>query len=129
MWRCSVKKRSEKFWKTSHKNIFAGVSFLTKLHAGNLKSTEAAAGDSLENKVFLEFLQISLGKNMCLSLFLKILEFWGPTTLLKKTPTQVFSCQIYKLFKKNYFEEHLWTSASKNYLKRDSNAVAFVWIL
>ena len=72
MWRCSVKKRSEKFWKTSHKNIFAGVSFLTKLHAGNLKSTEAAAGDSLENKVFLEFLQISLGKNMFESFFEKV---------------------------------------------------------
>ena len=37
------------------------------------------------------------------------MEFWGPATLLKKTPTQVFSCEIYKLFKNNYFEEHLWS--------------------
>ena len=44
--------------------------------------------------------------------------------LLKKTLTQVFSCEIYKLFKKIYFEEHLWTSASKHYLKRDSNSGA-----
>ena len=62
------------FWKilkNSLKNIFAGVSFLTKLQAVNLKSSEAATGDSLENKAFLKFLQISLKKNMCWSLFLK----------------------------------------------------------
>ena len=29
------------------KNIFAGVSFLTKLQFGNLKPAQAAAGDSL----------------------------------------------------------------------------------
>ena len=52
--------------------------------------------------------------------------FWGPATLLKKT---MLSCEIYKLFKNNYFEEHLWTSASKHYLKRDSNTDAFLWIL
>ena len=63
------------FEKIHRKNIFVGVSFLTKLHTGNLKSTEAAAGDSLENNMVLEFLQILLGKNMCLSLFLKMLEF------------------------------------------------------
>ena len=33
-------------------------------------------------------------------------------------------CQIYKVFKNNYFEERLWTSASKHYLKRDSNSGA-----
>ena len=69
------------------------------------------------------------GKNLCWSLFLIKLEFWGPATLLKKTPTQVFSCEIYKLFKNNYFEEHLSTSASKHYLKRDSNSGVFLRIL
>ena len=51
------------------------------------------------------------------------MEFWEPATLLKQTPTQVFPCEIYKLFKNKYFEEHLWTSASKHYLERDSNSV------
>ena len=37
-------------------------SFSTKLQAGNLNSAEAAAGDSLQNKVFLKILQISLEK-------------------------------------------------------------------
>ena len=62
------------------------------------------------------------GKNLCWSLFLIKLQLWEPATLLKKAPTQVFSCEICKLFKNNYFEEHLWTSASKHYLKRDSNS-------
>ena len=66
---------------------------------------------------------------MCWSLFLIKLQLWEPATLLKKAPTQVFSCEICKLFKNNYFEEHLWTSASKLYLKRVSNTVVFLWIL
>ena len=48
-----------KILQNSQKNIFAGVSFLTKLLAGNLKLAEVAAGDSLQNKVFLKILQIS----------------------------------------------------------------------
>ena len=31
--------------------------------------------------------------------------------LLKKTPTQVFSCEYYEIFKNTYFEEHLGTAA------------------
>ena len=46
-------------------------------------------------------------------------------TLLKKTLTPVLSCEICKLFKRNDFEEHLPTSASKFYLKRDSNTGFF----
>ena len=33
--------------RNSQKNIFAGVSFLIKLQAGNLKLSEAATGDVL----------------------------------------------------------------------------------
>ena len=38
-------------------------------------------------------------------------------------------CEIFEIFKNNYFEEHLWTTASKLYLKRDSNTDVFIWIL
>ena len=37
-------------------------------------------------------------------------------TLLKETPTQVFSCEYYQIFKNIYFEEHLQTAASKLFL-------------
>ena len=33
-------------------------------------------------------------------------------TLLKETPTQVFSCQYWEIFMKVFFEEHLQTAAS-----------------
>ena len=33
-------------------------------------------------------------------------------TLLKKPPTQVFSCKIGEIFENTYFEEHLRTTAS-----------------
>ena len=34
---------------------------------------------------------------------------------LKKTPTEVFSCEICEIFKNTYFEERLWTTAFKLY--------------
>ena len=74
--------------------------------------------------VFEQFTKFTK-KYLCWSLFLIRLQFWEPETLLQKTPTQVLSREIYKLFKNNYFEEH----PSKRYLKRDSNTVAFLWIL
>ena len=62
---------------------------------------------------------------MCWSLFLIKLQFWEPATLLKKASTHVFSCEICKLFKNYYFKEHLWTPASKLYLKRETPTQVF----
>ena len=41
----------------------------------------------------------------------------------------MLSCKICKTFKNDYFEEHLWTTPSKPYLKRDSNTDVFLWVL
>ena len=129
-----------KFLQISQKNIFAGVPFLIKLQAGNLKLSETATDvHTAANQqpfihhlhkmgVFEQFTKFT-AKNLCWSLLLVKLQFGGPATLLKKTSNQVLSSEIYKLFKNNYFEKHLWTSASKHYLKRDSNTVPFLWIL
>ena len=67
---------------------------------------------------------------MCWSLFSIKLKFRGSAALLKKTPTEVLSNEICKLseftnFQNNYFKEHLGMSASKLYLKRDSNTGVF----
>ena len=45
------------------------------------------------------------------SVFNKVVDV-SPRTLLKETPTQVFSYEICKTFKNTYFEENLPTSAS-----------------
>ena len=52
------------------------------------------------------------GKHICWSLSLIKSQAFSPATLLKKTPIQMISCKICKTFNKNYFEEHLRTTAS-----------------
>ena len=58
---------------------------------------------------------------------LKMLVYWKescrPVTLLKETPTQIFSSEYCKLFKNTYFEEHLLTAAEQ------PRAAAFVLAL
>ena len=39
------------------------------------------------------------GKRLCWSLFLIKLQVWRPATLRKETPTQIFSCEIWEIFK------------------------------
>ena len=41
----------------------------------------------------------------------------------------MLSSEIWKIFKNNYFDENLWTTASNLYLKTDSNTDIFKWIL
>ena len=47
------------------------------------------------------------GKHLCWSLFFTKLQAFRPAALLKKTPTLVFSCEIWEILKNTYFEEHL----------------------
>ena len=42
-----------------------------------------------------------------------------PATLLKKTLTQMLSCKYYEISKSTYFQEHLYTAASKVSLGSD----------
>ena len=48
------KKMFLKILQISHKNVFAGVPFLIKLQAGNLKLSDAATGNVLLKKVLLK---------------------------------------------------------------------------
>ena len=57
------------------------------------------------------------------------MQFWRTAISSKKTPTQRLYCEIWKLFKNYYFEDYLWMSASKLYLKRDSSTGFFPCIL
>ena len=148
-WRCSVKECSKKLLKIYRQTQEAAIqrcSIKGKYVLKNfVKFTEKHFRQSLFfNKVggwkpetfrnshwrysvkqgalksFVDF----TGDNLGWSLFLVKLEFLEPATLLKNTPTQVLSCEIY-----SYFKENLWLSTSKLYLKRDSNTGVFLWIL
>ena len=66
-------------------------------------------------KAVLKNFAIFTGKYLCWSFFLIKLQDSRPITLLKETPTQVFSCEYYNIFKNTYFEKHLPTAASVNW--------------
>ena len=67
-----------------------------------IRSTEAATGDVLSEKVFLEILQNSK-ENTCTCNFIK-----------KETLTQMFSCEFCEISKNTFFTEHLWVTASRS---------------
>ena len=52
------------------------------------------------------------GLHLCWSLFLIKLQALRPSTLLNKTPTQVFFCEKFEILKNTYFEKQLRTAAS-----------------
>ena len=52
---------------------------------------------------------------MCWSLFLIKFPVLEHEYLLKKTPTQVFSGEIYEIFENTYFKEHLRMTASNGF--------------
>ena len=51
------------------------------------------------------------------SLFNKVSGLLSLQLYQKETPTQVFFCEIYEIFKNIYFEEQLLMSASESFLK------------
>ena len=63
-------------------------------------------------KVVLKSFAMFTRKHLCWILFLIKLQAFRPTTLLKWTPTQTFSCKYCKTFKGTCFEKYLWTAAS-----------------
>ena len=76
---------------------------------------EAATGDVLSRKVYLKlFLQNSqeTGKHLCQSFFLIKLQVEDCNFIKKETLTQVFSCEVCKIFKNTFLTEHLWATVS-----------------
>ena len=57
-------------------------------------------------KIVLKNIKNFTGKHLCWRFIL------GRQLYLKKTPTQVFFCEICEIFKNDYFEENLQTTAS-----------------
>ena len=51
-------------------------------------------------------------------MFLKIPK--GLQLYLKKAPTQMFYCEVYKIFNNTYFEEHLRTAVSTECVRSSS---------
>ena len=100
---CFREKNSIKYvWEDSnYASLAVSFSFIT----------EAEIHKCTLNKVLSKILEISLEKHMCWSLFcLTCVESLRSSCLqiyLKKTPTQLFSCEIGKIFSSSFLTEHL----------------------
>ena len=80
-------------------------------------------------KAILKTFAIITGKYLCWSVFLKKLQALRPTTLLNKTPTQVFYCDYCETFKNTYFEEHLRTAASESLFLEEYCHTTVAWLV
>ena len=118
MRRCPVKRKDDTkiFAKFTGKHFFRSL-FFNKIADWKPETPIRSHYRCSEKQSTLKSFANFTGKNVCWNIFLIKLQFWGPATLLKKTLTEVFSCEIRKIFKNNYFEEHLWVSTSKRYWK------------
>ena len=67
------------------------------------EDTEAEVHKYFFRKSFGDFAR----KTPALESLLRKVQVLGPATLLKKTPTQVFSCKISEIFKNTFFTEGL----------------------
>ena len=76
----------------------------TNIKGKNLRSSRSQM--FFQIAVLRNFAELSR-KCLCWSLYLIKLKAWRPEFLLKKTPTQVFSCEYFEIFKNCFFIEHL----------------------
>ena len=67
--------------------------------------------------MLLKIWKISYENTCFKSFFLITLQIWRAITLFKKTPTHIFSCQIFENLKNTNFEEHLRTTAPEQLRK------------
>ena len=53
------------------------------------------------------------GKHLCQSLFLIKLQASASKSIKKETLAQLFSCEVYKIYKNTFFIKHHWATASE----------------
>ena len=102
-----------KILQNSQKNVFAGVPFIIKLQAGNLKLSEAATGNVLLKKVFLK----------------RRTGVSEPAVHTSSTQNKCFRI-IYKVHSKKPVLEPLFNKVAVlracNFIKEDPNTGAFL---
>ena len=97
---------------SSHQTCFSG--FL-------IESPEAATRGALQKKLLLKISEITQENTSVVVSFessCRKLQVQGLQLYSKETPTQLFSCEICKIFKSTYVEEHLRITASESLQRR-----------
>ena len=73
----------------------------------NILKQQKQPPEVFRKKIVLKDFAIFTRKHLCWSLLVSL-----ESTLLKKTPIQIFSREYYEIFKNTYFKEHLRTTTS-----------------
>ena len=94
--------------------------FLNKVTGWKPETTRSSYWRYFVKKDILKNFVNFTGKHLCWSHFL---------IKLKKTLTKMLYWKICEIFKSNYFQEYLLTTASNLYFKKDSKTDVFLWIL
>ena len=84
---------------TSH---FRSVNIVKFLRTATSENTSRSS----RLQMFLKVSQTSQERTYVRVSFSEKVAGWSPATLLKKTPTRVFSCKICESFKDTFFTEH-----------------------
>ena len=87
------------------------LSAFGSLHFGLGKTFRSSHRRCSIKKGVLKISANFTGKHLCWCLFLIKLKACRPTTL----STQAFSCEICKIFKNTYFEEHLLMAVTEHF--------------
>ena len=111
-------------WKQVRNNreILIGIEFWRKIkqwhkewNMKNINCVPKVVGRSIK-KLFFKISQYSQENNCVGVSFLIKIQTFRPVTLLKEdSNTVVLLKYLAKIFKKSYFEEHLWTTISESF--------------
>ena len=104
----SIKHQEHLFHRILITSYFRSVNIAKFLKTAFLQGTTRSCRFQMFFKIcVLKSFANLTGKHLCWSFLLKTLQAEGPQLYLKKSPTHLFSCQICKIFKNNFFTEHL----------------------
>ena len=90
---CQKKRVLQDFAKFTEKQ-FCRIVFFNTVAGWKLESVRTSHWRCSVKQGILKNFANSTGKNLCWSLFLVMLQFWGAATLLKKTLAHLLSCEI-----------------------------------
>ena len=98
------------FWE----NLYWEMIFFTVIFSKFCKKFKSSHQRCSKKKDAVKNFVILTEKQLGWSLFLKSCRTKGLQLYWKETPTQLFSCEYFEIFKNTYFKKHLWTIASVN---------------
>ena len=106
-----IKQQLSNIWHSIHEKVKEQWGWVVLLLIHQIYYRSSHRNCSVRKDVLRNFAKFT-EKHLCQSLFYNKVAGLRPAFLLKKTPTQVFSCEFFKISKNTIFTEHFWTTVS-----------------